>query len=65
MKLPLIMAALLLASPALSQEFAIAPDPTLTPGAVRTTDVDEILTTQPSPAGRGCPLWPMQRVQQD
>ena len=31
-----------LTSPAFSQEAAIAPDPTITPGAVRTTDVGEI-----------------------
>jgi hypothetical protein len=40
----LLIAALALASPALADS-TIVPDPTLTPGAVRTTDVVEICST--------------------
>ena len=34
--------ALVVATPAVAQDWAIIPDPTLTPGAVRTTDVGDI-----------------------
>ena len=35
----------MLASPALAQDAAVYPDPTLTPGAIRSTDRDEICST--------------------
>jgi hypothetical protein len=42
-KPPLVIIALLvLAGPAMTQDWAIVPDPTLTPGAVRTADVSDI-----------------------
>ena len=40
-----LAAALLLAGPALAQDAAVYPDPTLTPGAIRSTDRDEICST--------------------
>jgi hypothetical protein len=36
---------LVAAAPAMAQDWAIVPDPTLTPGAVRTTDVEDICST--------------------
>jgi hypothetical protein len=46
MKLYLAILALLLAGPAVAGgDWAIIPDPTITPGAVRTTDVGEICST--------------------
>jgi hypothetical protein len=44
MRWPLILVALVLTGPALADP-AIVPDPTLTPGAVRTVDVNEICST--------------------
>ena len=35
----------MLATPALAQEYAIAPDPTITPGAARTANLGEICFT--------------------
>jgi hypothetical protein len=49
MKLYLAVLALLVAAaPAAAQDWAIVPDPTLTPGAVRTTDVADICSTPTS-----------------
>jgi len=42
------LALLLAASPAAAQNWAVIPDPTLTPGAVRTTDVGAICSTPTS-----------------
>ena len=43
-----VLACLIAARPAAVQDWAIIPDPTITPGAVRTTDVGEICSTPTS-----------------
>lgn len=47
-RLPLIIALALLTAPPAGAEPTIVPDPTLTPGAVRTTNVGEICSTPTS-----------------